>query len=93
SSMEGEYHVKVKSNIDRVVKKAIGKRVEKESRRFAKELKREIAKKVSKPLDALKKAGGGLGDLDKILEGNLKDLESQLKSSKKLSSKGLKFKF
>ena len=93
SGDQKDYDVKISSNIDRVMKKALSKRVEKESRRFAEKLKKEIAKKVGQPMNDLKKGSSDLGDLDKLLAGNLKDLENQLKSSEKLSSKGLKFKF
>lgn len=93
SGDQKDYDVKINSNIDRVMKKALSKRAEKESRYFAEKLKKEIAKKIDKPMNDLKKGSSDLGDLDKLLAGNLKDLENQLKSSEKLSSKGIKFKF
>lgn len=93
SGKSDDYKVKFSSDLDKVLKDAVGKMIKKESDRFVSDLKKAIDSEVKGPLKKLKAEAAKLGGSDKELSSKLKALKSQLKNSRKLKPKGLKLPF
>ncbi len=88
-----DYDVKVRSNLDDVLKKALGDMVKRESRRLEIRLKAEIEKKVREPLDKLNSKVGVLGGLDQKLSRYSEELEALQKDIRDDGKKKLKLPF
>jgi uncharacterized protein (TIGR03545 family) len=90
-----DYKKRLSSNIDDVLKKAVGSIVKKESARLQQKLKAAIAEKVNGPISKLTGDIGGLNIFDKQLSSQLGDLEGLLsggsatKSGSKSGLRGL----
>ena len=87
------YKLKLSSDLDKVLKEAVGKMIKKESARFVRDLKKAINSEVEAPFRKLKAEAAKLGGNDKKLSSKLKALKAQLKNSKKLKPKGIKLPF
>ena len=84
------YKVRLSSNIDNVLKKAVGSIVKKESAKLQQGLKSAITEKVNGPINRLTGDIGGLNLFDKQLSSQLGDLEGLLSAAKSGSKSGLK---
>ncbi|NVM23148.1 MAG: TIGR03545 family protein [Desulfobacterales bacterium] len=85
-----DYDIDLSSDLDRVLKDAVGKQAKAQAARFEKELKAAISEKVSGPLAELKASHGGLHAVGSELAGRL-DLGSELlKGMEKKGPAGLK---
>lgn len=87
-----DYKMRLSSNIDKVLKKAVGSIVKKESAKLQRRLQAAITEKVNGPINKLTGDIGGLNLFDKQLSSKLGDLEGLLSggSSKSGSKKGLR---
>ncbi len=93
SGKRDDYKLKLSSDLDKVLKSAVGRMLKKESDRFVSDLKKAINSEVKAPLRKLKAEAAKLGNIDKELSSKLKVLKDQLKNSRKLKPKGLKLPF
>lgn len=93
SGKSDDYKVKLSSDLDTVLKDAVGKMIKKESDRFVSDLKKAIDSEVKGPLKKLKAEAAKLGGSDKELSSKLKALKDQLKNSRELKPKGFKLSF
>jgi len=84
--------VRVTSDLDRVLKDAVGKLVAEQATRFEADLKVAIAERVNGPLEDLKKQLAGFGGLGEELASRSEALSGIL-SSAKFAPKGLKLPF
>ncbi len=78
------YDVKVSSDLDRVLKDAIGRTVQEQSARLERELKAAVQAQTSEKLKDLKASLGGLNEVG----GNIDNTQKQLNSLLQEASKG-----
>jgi len=92
SGTREDYKMRLSSNIDDVLKKAVGSIVKKESARLQQRLQAAITEKVNGPITKLTGDIGGLDLFDKELSSKLGDLEGLLSggSSDSKSKSGLR---
>ena len=77
-----DYHIRLSSDLDRVLKNAIGNQIKEQGKHLDKELNKAISKKMKGPLDDIKKS---LGDFDGIggeLSSRLREGNGLLKGMK-----------
>lgn len=85
--------VKVTSDLDAVLKKAVGNMVSEQAARLERDLKTAIAEKVNGPIDDLKKQLAGYGELGQTLASRSEALNSLLSEKLSPKVKGLKLPF
>ena len=85
-----DYDMQLSSDLDRVLKNAVGKQVKKQAARLEKELKAKISEKVKGPLSDLKADLGGLDAIGSELTSRLNLGGDLLKGTEKEGSGGLK---
>lgn len=85
--------VKVTSDLDSVLKNAVGKMVSEQTVRLEADLKSAIAEKVNGPLEDLKKQLGGYGELGQALTARSDALNNLLNEQLAPKVKGLKLPF
>jgi uncharacterized protein (TIGR03545 family) len=85
--------VKVTSDLDAVLKNAVGNMVSEQAARLERELKTAIAEKVNGPIDDLKKQLAGYGELGQALASRSEALNSLLSEKLSPKVKGLKLPF
>jgi uncharacterized protein (TIGR03545 family) len=85
-----DYDMQLSSDLDRVLKNAVGKQVKKQAARLEKELKDRISEKVKEPLSNLKANLGGLDAIGSELTRRLNLGDDLLKGTEKEGSGGLK---
>lgn len=67
-----DYHVRLTSDLDRILSKAVGQQAEKMAAQLEKELQATIVEKTRGPMDNLRKSLGGLEAIDRDLADRLK---------------------
>jgi uncharacterized protein (TIGR03545 family) len=82
--------VKVTSDLDTVLKKAVGKMISEQAARLEADLRAAIAEKVNGPLEDLKKQLAGYGELGDALASRGEALNTLLSEKLAPKSKGLK---
>ena len=88
-----DLNVKISSNLDSAMEKAVGDIVKRESEKFAKNLDSAIKEKVKGPLAQLEEKAARFKKIEEDFRKKIKELEEKLKSSSKLEPKGLKLPF
>ena len=87
------YDLSLTSDLDRVLKNAVGKQVREQAARFERRLSRAVNEKVNKQLDDLESKLSGMNFLDDELRSRLKIGDDLLKELAKAGEKGLKLPF
>jgi uncharacterized protein (TIGR03545 family) len=85
-----DYNMRLSSDLDRVLKDAVGKQVKTQAARLEKELKAGISEKVNGPLGDLRADLGGLDAVGSELTSRLNLGSDLLKGTEKKGSEGLK---
>ncbi len=75
-----QYDVSVSSDLDQVLKQALGKQMQEEAAKFERQLRAAIAAKVDKPLQELKSRFGGLTGIGDQLTARLQQATSLTKT-------------
>lgn len=75
-----QYDVQVSSDLDQVLKQALGKQMQEEAAKFERQLRAAIAEKVDKPLGELKSRFGGLTGIGDQLTARLQQATSLTKT-------------
>jgi uncharacterized protein (TIGR03545 family) len=73
-----DYDMDISSDLDRVLKGALSKEVERQAAIWSGELKSAIKEKTGVELEGLNQGLGGLGSIDKELQGRLGDMDGLL---------------
>ena len=87
------YDLQLSSDLDRVLKDAVGKQVEAQAARLGKELRLAISEKVSEPMVDMKASLGGLSAISSELTARLNLGNELLKGTKQSRRSGLKLPF
>jgi len=88
-----DYDMQLSSDLDRVLKDAVGKQVKAQAALLEKELKAQISEKVDGPLADLKSSMGGLSTISSELSARLNLGNELLKDTKQSGRSGLKLPF
>ncbi|HID29580.1 MAG TPA: TIGR03545 family protein [Desulfobacterales bacterium] len=87
------YDLQLSSDLDRVLKEAVGKQVKAQAARLQKDLQSAISEKVSKPMADMKANLGGLSAINSELAARLDIGNELLKGTKESGPSGLKLPF
>lgn len=85
-----DYDIQLSSDLDRVLKDAVGKQVEAQAARLEKDLRAVISEKVSGPMDDLKAGLGGLDAIGSEFAARLDLGDDLLKGTEKKGPAGFK---
>ncbi|MCW5828341.1 MAG: TIGR03545 family protein [Deltaproteobacteria bacterium] len=83
-----EYDLILRSNLDEILEKAIGRIITELVKEFEQRLRAEIMKRVQKPLEELQAKVGIIGGLDKDLEALVKEGEKLIEEAIKSAGAG-----